>query len=92
MKDRKDSWVQGDINNAKTFGQKGPYFRQLIVSTHAVYGRYYLSNPVSKKDATTGLDRQDTAQKDPVVKIFRMLGLLCYTDLSKMCHPTMLLK
>jgi hypothetical protein len=59
----------------------------LIVSTHAVYGPCYLSNQESKMETTTGLDRQDTVQKDPAVKIFRMLGLFCYTDLSKTCLP-----
>jgi hypothetical protein len=42
-----------------------------------------------KNDATTGLDRQDTVQKVPLVKNFRMLGLLCYPDLPEMGLPIM---
>jgi hypothetical protein len=46
----------------------------------------------SKKDATTGLYRHDEVPKDPIVKIFRMLGLFCYPRPAENVSSDMSLK
>jgi hypothetical protein len=78
MKNRKDR--QGDINNANTFAVLLESTETSKISNRFRFNtRHGRALPTwSKKDATTGLDRHDVVQKDPLVKMFQMLGLFCY--------------
>jgi hypothetical protein len=81
MKISKDLWVQGDKDNAKTFADLLKSTKTSKILTVDCFEDGCVRSPLpfgpgSNKDATTRLNRQDTVQKDPLVKIFQMLGLL----------------
>jgi hypothetical protein len=81
MKISKDPWVHGDKDNAKTFADLLKSTKTSKISTVDCFEDGCVRSPSpfgpgSNKDATTGLNRQDTVQKDPVVKIFRMTSIM----------------